>query len=222
MAQETPALDAPTPGAAGARRRCCSASRRSRRASSPIPALRALGRGGIRFVLALTVGLLVYLLIDTLSEGLEAAAGAIDRLRAQTAVWVVGADHAGAAAGARPAARQRARRAWRSRSSSRSASASTISAKGSPSAPRIAAGEAALATFLVVGFTIHNVSEGFGIATPLIDRRPSLRRFRRPCGARRAAGRDRRLARRAGGEPVLDRRSASASAPAPSCRSSSR
>ena len=41
----------------------------------------------------------------------------------------------------------------------------------------IAAGEAALATFLVVGFTIHNVSEGFGIAAPLVGRRPRLLTF---------------------------------------------
>jgi zinc transporter ZupT len=41
----------------------------------------------------------------------------------------------------------------------------------------MAAGEAALATFLVIGFTLHNVSEGVGIAAPLIDRRPPFVAF---------------------------------------------
>ncbi len=72
----------------------------------------------------------------------------------------------------------------------------------------IAAGEAALATFLVIGFTIHNVTEGFGIATPLIDRQPEPSGLRRSCRSRRPARRHRRLARRAGGEPALDGASA--------------
>jgi hypothetical protein len=43
---------------------------------------------GLSFILALTLGLLIFLFIDTLSEGLEAAAGAVERLRAETLVWV--------------------------------------------------------------------------------------------------------------------------------------
>jgi zinc transporter, ZIP family len=140
------------------------------------PALRSLEPYWIRFVLALTVGLLVYLLIDTLSEGLEAAASSIDRFRAQTAVWVsaliacalllaLGRRHGKAPEGLR---------------------LSVFIAlgiglhnlgEGLAVGAAISAGEAALATFLVIGFTIHNVSEGFGIATPLIDRRPSFAAF---------------------------------------------
>ncbi len=183
------------------------------------PALRALGRGAIRFVLALTVGLLAYLLIDTLSEGLEAAGEAIERLpRADRRLGCRAAHRRALLLAHRPPAADARPKGLRSRSSSRSASACTISAKASPSARRIAAGEAALATFLVIGFTIHNVSEGFGIATPLIGRRPSLRRLRRACarspGCRRcsASGSARRRSARSGS------RSASASAPARSCR----
>ena len=40
------------------------------------PALRGAAARGLDFVLALTVGLLVFLLVDTLEEALELAAGA--------------------------------------------------------------------------------------------------------------------------------------------------
>ena len=38
----------------------------------------------------------------------------------------------------------------------------------------LATGSAALATYLVIGFTIHNVTEGIGIAAPLTRERPRL------------------------------------------------
>lgn len=40
-----------------------------------------------------------------------------------------------------------------------------------------AAGEAALGTFLVLGFTLHNITEGVGIAAPIIRTNPGLRHF---------------------------------------------
>ena len=140
------------------------------------PALGGLGPSAVRFLLALTIGLLAYLLIDTLSEGLEAAAAAIERLRARTVVWVAAFITAGLLllvgrrGGAPP----------------EGVALSAYMAfgiglhnfgEGLAVGAALAAGEAALATFLVVGFTIHNVSEGFGIATPLIGRRPPLAAF---------------------------------------------
>ncbi len=140
------------------------------------PALRRLPPKWIRFVLALTVGLLVYLLIDTLSEGLEAAEGAIDRFRAGTAVWVAALVACALllAAGRRDGAAPEGLKL------------STFMAlgiglhnlgEGLAVGAAIAAGEAALATFLVVGFTIHNVTEGFGIATPLVEHQPTFTTF---------------------------------------------
>jgi len=140
------------------------------------PGLSALGPRAIRFVLALTVGLLAYLLIDTLGEGIEAAGGAIERLRAVTAVWVVALVTAGLLLLI----------GRRGGSAPEGLALSTFMAlgiglhnlgEGLAVGAAIAAGEAALATFLVVGFTIHNVSEGLGIATPLIGRRPTLMTF---------------------------------------------
>jgi zinc transporter ZupT len=55
------------------------------------PAIRGASEATMGFMLALTIGLLSYLLIDTLSEGLEIASGALDRLRAESLVWVAAA-----------------------------------------------------------------------------------------------------------------------------------
>jgi len=40
-----------------------------------------------------------------------------------------------------------------------------------------ALGEAALGVFLIIGFTLHNVTEGVGIAAPLVRNRPPLYHF---------------------------------------------
>jgi len=40
-----------------------------------------------------------------------------------------------------------------------------------------AIGEAALGTFLIIGFTLHNVTEGIGIAAPLLKERPTWKTF---------------------------------------------
>ena len=40
-----------------------------------------------------------------------------------------------------------------------------------------ALGQAALGTFLILGFTLHNITEGVGIAAPLVRHKPSLRHF---------------------------------------------
>jgi zinc transporter ZupT len=140
------------------------------------PALRTLPAAGLRFVLALTVGLLVYLLIDTLGEGLERGAATLDRLRGTSAVWVAAAltTLLLLAVGRRGGAPQGLR----------------LSAfialgiglhnfgEGLAVGAAIATGAAALATFLVVGFVIHNVTEGVGIAAPLATAaRPSLATF---------------------------------------------
>jgi zinc transporter ZupT len=39
------------------------------------------------------------------------------------------------------------------------------------------AGVAGLGVFLVLGFTLHNVTEGIGIVAPLVDERPTLPAF---------------------------------------------
>lgn len=140
------------------------------------PALRGASRRGLEFVLALTVGLLVFLLIDTLQEGLEVAAGAASSLQANAVVWIaalvtcLGLLAAGRRGGSAPAGL---------------ALATFIAlgigihnlGEGLVIGASFATGEAALASFLVVGFTLHNVTEGIGIAAPLTERRPPLAVF---------------------------------------------
>ena len=59
-----------------------------------------------------------------------------------------------------------------------------------------ATGEIALGTFLVIGFLLHNTTEGLGIVTPLADQRPRLRLPHPARRARRSSDRARRLDRR--------------------------
>ena len=100
------------------------------------PALRRAGPGARRFVLALTVGLLVYLLIDTLREGLELGAdGARPAARRDAGLGRRRSSPPRCCSGSAGAAAWR-RAAWRSPASSRSASACTTSARGWWSAAR--------------------------------------------------------------------------------------
>ncbi|MBC8037162.1 MAG: metal transporter, partial [Rhizobiales bacterium] len=136
------------------------------------PAMRSLSRSTMNFLLALTIGLLVFLLIDTIGEGLEAAAETIGRLRGTALFWVMLAVTTlvllalGRAKGAPEGLRL----------------ATFIAlgiglhnlGEGLAVGAALATGSAALATYLVIGFTIHNVTEGIGIAVPLADERPRL------------------------------------------------
>ncbi|HUS52649.1 MAG TPA: metal transporter [Thermohalobaculum sp.] len=140
------------------------------------PAIRDASDRTMGFILALTIGLLGYLFIDTISEGLEVASGALDRLRAGTLVWVSAAATAlvlvaiGRRGGRPPAG----------------AALATFIAlgigvhnfgEGLAVGAALSTGAAALATFLVVGFAIHNVSEGIAILVPLASGRPRLATF---------------------------------------------
>jgi len=140
------------------------------------PAMRSLSPSVMNFLLALTIGLLAFLLIDTIAEGLEAATKTIGRLRGTVLFWVMLAVTTlmllalGRAKGTAPEGLRLA----------------TFIAlgiglhnlgEGLAVGAALATGEAALATFLVIGFTIHNVTEGIGIAVPLADERPRFLQF---------------------------------------------
>ena len=141
------------------------------------PAMRSFGPAAMTFVLALTVGLLLFLFVDTLSEGLEKGAEALDRLRGTTVVFV-------AAALTALALLAIGRRGGRAPEGLRLAFFIALGiglhnlGEGLVVGAALAAGAASLATFLVVGFVIHNVTEGVGIAAPLVSaERPSLAAF---------------------------------------------
>jgi zinc transporter, ZIP family len=140
------------------------------------PALRGAGRRALEFVLALTVGLLVFLLLDTLEEGLEVAAGAAATLQATAVVWL-------AALLTFVALMVIGRRGGRAPTGTALAAFIALGigfhnlGEGLVIGAAFATGEAALASFLVVGFALHNVTEGVGIAAPLVETRPGLGTF---------------------------------------------
>ncbi len=142
------------------------------------PAMKRMGRKWLGFILALTVGLLVFLLVDTFLEVLETGAelpgvfqGIPLALFAALLTWL-------------------AIMAVSAMQNRRNAASGSVRAKGMFLATLIALsiglhnfgeglavgaafalGEAALGSFLVVGFILHNITEGIGIAAPLITHR---------------------------------------------------
>ncbi|MBN8999708.1 MAG: metal transporter [Rhizobiales bacterium] len=139
------------------------------------PVLRGVGRNGMNFLLALTVGLLAFLLIDAFGDALELAAAAAAIF--QGPVMVVLAATASflllMAVGRRHG------------TPSGLALATFIAlgiglhnlGEGLAIGAAFAAGAAGLGTFLVLGFTLHNITEGIGIAAPILKVRPPLWSF---------------------------------------------
>jgi ZIP family zinc transporter len=143
------------------------------------PFLRRLGSSGMNFVLALTVGLLAFLVIDTLEEAMEVATGlpgvfsGIPMVILLTSLTLLGL------LGAERLFRRGREDASRLATSYRIALGIGLHNLGEGLAigAAFALGEAALGVFLVVGFTLHNITEGVGIAAPILRERPSLTHF---------------------------------------------
>jgi zinc transporter ZupT len=139
------------------------------------PALRGMGRRGLDFVLALTVGLLVFLFIDTLHEAFEIAGKAAAVFQGHAMVLL------GAAAAFLVLFAVGRRHGTPSGLALATYMALGIGlhnlGEGLAIGAAFAAGAAGLGTFLVLGFTLHNVTEGIGIAAPLVEVRPPLSKF---------------------------------------------
>lgn len=139
------------------------------------PALRGIGSSGLTFLLALTVGLLAFLLVDMWFEALELAAESAPLFQGAGMVVL-----AGAASFLILLAVGR-----RSGTPAGLALAFYIAlgiglhnfGEGLAIGAAFAAGAAGLGTFLVAGFAIHNVTEGIGIAAPILKVRPPLWSF---------------------------------------------
>lgn len=148
------------------------------------PAIRQAGPETMGFVLALTLGLLGFLFVDTLMEALEFAEEAAESFSMREMVWIVTLltgsvlfligrrlDN-----GISPTML-----AW------------TIAlgiglhnlGEGLAIGGALAGGAVALGSFLVIGFTLHNITEGIGIIAPLTGERPKLRLL---CGLAALAG----------------------------------
>lgn len=145
------------------------------------PLLRRLRRGGMDVLLALTVGLLVFLFVDTLFEALEIAAGVPEVFQATPLLFLAGLLSflallivgRGSARGDRST---REGRLWLATTIALGIGLHNLG-EGMAIGASIALGEAALGTFLVIGFTLHNITEGIGIGAPMAKDNPSLARL---------------------------------------------
>ncbi len=141
------------------------------------PFLRRLGRSGMQTVLSLTVGLLIFLLFDTLAEALDVMSRTAGVFGGAPVIFLAAlvAFLALVAIGARK----------KGQTTSQLGLAYRIAlgigmhnlGEGLAIGAAFAFGEAALGTFLVIGFTLHNITEGVGIAAPIARERPSLWHF---------------------------------------------
>ncbi len=142
-----------------------------------LPALRALDKRWMTFLLAVTAGLLIYLGLDTFSEALEQAAElaptyqgigliGIGAVATYLLLDMIGRSQSSD----RSEASQRISIAWRI------ALGIGIHNLGEGLAIGAAynVGEIALGTFLVVGFIIQNITEGLGIIAPILKDRPTI------------------------------------------------
>ncbi|MCQ6557454.1 ZIP family metal transporter [Paenibacillus mendelii] len=146
------------------------------------PFMRRYTTKGIQTILAFTVGLLFFLAVDTIQEGLELGAEAPGVFQGTGLVWfgailsflfLMAMDQSGK----------------RTSGSLAEIGGKRVSYKiaggiglhnfgeGLAIGAAFAAGEASLGTFLIIGFTLHNVTEGVGIAAPLLKDRPTWKTF---------------------------------------------
>jgi ZIP family zinc transporter len=139
------------------------------------PLMRRIGTSGLQFLLALTVGLLAYLLVDSAHDGLEAAA-LVPGSYQGTALFVFGAIAAYLILdliGAWLAGRRRTSQAAGVASGWVLAVLIAVGiglhnfGEGLAIGSAFALGELGLGTLLIVGFTLHNTTEGLAIVAPL-------------------------------------------------------
>jgi zinc transporter ZupT len=140
------------------------------------PFMRQIDRKWMNAILALTIGLLAFLFVDTILEAIEIAEVVPGVFQGIPVVFLGTL----LSLGVLLAVGQR-------RGGSSPLSIATLIAlgiglhnlgEGLAIGAAFATGAAALGSFLVIGFTLHNITEGVGIAAPLLrGERPSLRTF---------------------------------------------
>jgi len=141
------------------------------------PFMRRLSKQAMNFILALTVGLLVYLALGTWLDANEFAAGLPAFWQGVPMVIFIAVITLGAllAVGSLRHGRE----------STPLGIAYRIAlgiglhnlGEGLAIGAAFASGEAALGTFLILGFTLHNITEGVGIAAPIVRNNPGLKHF---------------------------------------------
>lgn len=146
-----------------------------------LPLASRVGPTGLDVLLAVTLGLLAFLLIDTVAEGLESVVQLPSSFQGHA---LFAAAAAGAWLGLEVIGSVlRRRRAVAKTASSPGAIVALLVAigigfhnfgEGLAIGAAFALGEAALGTLLIVGFTLHNTTEGLAIIAPISKENPSL------------------------------------------------
>ena len=144
-----------------------------------LPALRQLDRRWMVFLLALTIGLLIFLGVDTLAEALEQVEhvpGPFQGL-GLVAIGAVGIFYLLLAISRQQSSVESSGTAKRLNIAFIIALGIGLHNLGEGLAIGAAytVGEISLGTFLVVGFIIQNITEGLGIIAPVLRDKPSLR-----------------------------------------------
>ncbi|MBF6299109.1 ZIP family metal transporter [Nocardia amamiensis] len=145
-----------------------------------LPVIRQAGPSVLRVLLAVTVGLLVFLAVEGSLEGLELAGGAGAFGGAELVILGAVAAFGVLTAVDRYLTTRRAQTSDEGRSGLRLASmiAAGIGlhnlGEGLAIGSAYAVGELALGAFLVIGFALHNTTEGIAIVAPLVRARPRL------------------------------------------------
>jgi zinc transporter ZupT len=136
------------------------------------PLVRSLSQRALDFVIALTVGLLLFLLVDTAHEGLEVANGLADSYQgvALFAFFALFAFAAVEVLGAWLRGRQdRVAAPWVTALLVAIGIGLHNFGEGLAIGAAVRLGEIALGTLLIVGFTLHNTTEGLAIVAPLAN-----------------------------------------------------
>lgn len=151
-----------------------------------LPFIRRIGAGALRVVMAFTVGLLGFLVVDATLEGLDVASAAPSAFGGVELVFLGAVTSYLALTGVDAHLRARRERAAGGAGRASGAQLSLLIAagiglhnlgEGLAIGSAYALGSLALGAFLVIGFAIHNTTEGLAIVAPLADRRPGVARL---------------------------------------------
>jgi zinc transporter ZupT len=144
-----------------------------------LPVLRRVGRGVVRLLLAVTVGLLGFLAVDAAFEGFAVAESSADAFGGPRLV-LLGAALAFLALTALQLFMERRKRRQPGRTGQQVALMIAIGiglhnlGEGLAIGSAFAVGALAVGAALVVGFAVHNTTEGLAIVAPLADQRTSM------------------------------------------------
>lgn len=152
-----------------------------------LPFVRRIPKKGLRFLMALTIGLLAFLALDAVLEGNEIfgeEAGAPEAFGGVALVFLGAFLAYVALAGVQAHIERRQQRA-KAAGAGGAYLALMVAigiglhnlGEGLAIGSSYAIGALALGTFLVIGFAIHNTTEGLAIVAPTADRPPSLVRL---------------------------------------------